>query len=92
MLTRGHELYPAGLMPSSGATHQGAPRGRAALAADQIGSFKRVAAAMRKVIQDLPDEQKDALDEAATVLRKTRAARTYLPLTVIDKEDKQNSG
>lgn len=59
---------------------------------DQIGSFKRVAEAMRELIEGLPDEQRDALDEAAAVLRKTRAARTYLPLTIIDRKGGQASG
>ena len=49
---------------------------------DQITAFKKIATAMRALIEHLPDEQRAALDEAGTVLRKTRAARTYLPLTV----------
>jgi hypothetical protein len=49
---------------------------------DQITAFKKIAAAMRALIEHLPDDQRAALDEAGTVLRKTRAARPYLPLTV----------
>ena len=41
---------------------------------------------MRVLIEALPDEQRAALEEASTVLRRTRAARTYLPLTVVSKE------
>lgn len=50
---------------------------------DQITSFKKIAAAMKALIENLPDEQRTALDEASAVLRRTRAARTYLPLTVV---------
>jgi integrase len=50
---------------------------------DQIASFKKVAAAMKAVVEELPDEQRAALEEASSVLRRTRAARTYLPLTVV---------
>ena len=53
---------------------------------DQITAFKKIAAAMKALIEDLPDEQRAALDEASAVLRRTRAARTYLPLTVVSKE------
>jgi hypothetical protein len=53
---------------------------------DQIAAFKNIAAAMKALIENLPDEQRTALDEASAVLRRTRAARTYLPLTVVSKE------
>lgn len=53
---------------------------------DQITSFKTIAAAMKALIEGLPDEQRTALDEASAVLRRTRAARTYLPLTVVCKQ------
>jgi hypothetical protein len=53
---------------------------------DQITSFKTIAAAMKALIEGLPDEQRTALDEASAVLRRTRAARTYLPLTVVSKQ------
>jgi integrase len=53
---------------------------------DQITAFKKIATAMKALIEDLPDEQRTALDEASAVLRRTRAARTYLPLTVVSKE------
>jgi integrase len=53
---------------------------------DQIASFKKIATAMKALVEGLPDEQRAALDEASAVLRRTRAARTYLPLTVVSKE------
>jgi integrase len=53
---------------------------------DQITAFKKIAASMKTLIEDLPDEQRAALEEASAVLRRTRAARTYLPLTVISQE------
>jgi integrase len=53
---------------------------------DQIASFKKIAAAMTALVEGLPDEQRTALGEASAVLRRTRAARTYLPLTVVSKE------
>lgn len=53
---------------------------------DQIASFKKIAAAMKTLIEDLPGEQQAALEEASAVLRRTRAARTYLPLTVVSQE------
>lgn len=59
---------------------------------DQITAYKRVAEAMHKLVEGLPQEQRIALDEANAVLRKTRAARTYLPLTVIDKKGRQANG
>ena len=59
---------------------------------DQIAAFKKIAAAMKTFIEQLPDEQRTALDEAGAVLRKTRAARTYLPLTVIDSKPARANG
>jgi hypothetical protein len=53
---------------------------------DQIAAFKKIAAAMKALVEGLPDQQRAALDEASSVLRRTRAARTYLPLTVVSKE------
>jgi hypothetical protein len=53
---------------------------------DQIAAFKKIAGAMKALIENLPDEQRAALDEASAVLRRTRAARTYLPLSVVSKE------
>jgi len=53
---------------------------------DQIASFKKVAAAMKTLVEALPGDQRAALDEASSVLRRTRAARTYLPLTVVAPE------
>jgi integrase len=53
---------------------------------DQITAFKKIATAMKALIEDLHDQQRTALDEASAVLRRTRAARTYLPLTVVSKE------
>ena len=54
---------------------------------DQIRAFKKVATAMTTLIEGLPAEQREALNEASSVLRRTRAARTYLPLTMVPKGD-----
>jgi integrase len=53
---------------------------------DQIAAFKKIAAAMKALIEGLPGEQRAAIEQASAVLRRTRAARTYLPLTVVSKE------
>jgi integrase len=53
---------------------------------DQITAFKKIATSMKTLIEDLPDEQREALGEASAVLRRTRAARTYLPLTVVSRQ------
>jgi len=53
---------------------------------DQITAFKKIATSMKALIEDFPDEQREALGEASAVLRRTRAARTYLPLTVVSRE------
>ncbi len=53
---------------------------------DQIAAFKKIATSMKTLIEELPSEQRAALEEASAVLRRTRAARTYLPLTVVSKE------
>jgi integrase len=53
---------------------------------DQIAAFKKIAASMKVLVEALPGEQRAALEEASTVLRRTRAARTYLPLTVVSEE------
>lgn len=59
---------------------------------DQIAAFKKIATSMKTLIEQLPDEQRAALDEAGAVLRKTRAARTYLPLTVVNSNPARVNG
>lgn len=56
---------------------------------DQIDSFKKVAATMREQIEKLPEDEREALMESVTILRKTRAAkgRPMLPLTVINRRE-----
>lgn len=52
---------------------------------DQINAFKDVATTMSTQLDQLPSEERAAIEEASTVLRKTRAIRDHklLPLTVV---------
>lgn len=50
---------------------------------DQIAAFKNVATLMDRLMEELTDEQRQAVDEASAVLRKTRAGRTFIPLETI---------
>lgn len=52
---------------------------------DQINAFKDVATTMTAQLDQLPSEERAAIEDASTVLRKTRAIRDHklLPLTVV---------
>ena len=56
---------------------------------DQINAFKEVITTMRTHLDRLPAEDRAAIDEASTVLRKSRAMRDHalLPLTVVNREE-----
>jgi hypothetical protein len=56
---------------------------------DQITAFKDVAATMRSKLNLLPAEEQAAIEEASTVLRKSRALRDrkLLPLTVARRRE-----
>lgn len=58
---------------------------------DQISAFSRVTAAIIRLIDSLPEEQRNAINEAGAVMRRTRGARTYLPLTLIDRTGRDGS-
>lgn len=55
---------------------------------DQISAFQKVVKALRDHMSHLPDEERHAVEEAASVLQKVRAAegRITLPLHVIKSE------
>ncbi|WP_329255016.1 site-specific integrase [Streptomyces sp. NBC_01478] len=52
---------------------------------DQITAFTDVSHRMRKQLSDMPEEERQEIEEASAVLRKVRATRDHklLPLTVI---------
>ncbi|MGH3687670.1 MAG: hypothetical protein ACRDSM_22025 [Pseudonocardiaceae bacterium] len=53
---------------------------------EEINAYTAVAATMRTRLAELPDPERTEIEQAATVLRKIRAAgaTTALPLTVIN--------
>jgi hypothetical protein len=55
---------------------------------DQINAFTEVTATLTRKLDQLPAEDRTAIEEASTVLRKTRAMRDHklLPLTVVQHE------
>ncbi|MGP4052799.1 hypothetical protein [Streptomyces sp. 2A115] len=52
---------------------------------DQITAFTDVSHRMQQQLSDMPDEERQEIEEASAVLRKVRATRDHklLPLTVI---------
>ncbi|WP_371660697.1 tyrosine-type recombinase/integrase [Streptomyces sp. NBC_00280] len=59
---------------------------------DQIDAFQNVVAVVRDVLESLPADERERIEDASRVLRKTRAAegiegRVLLPLTVIQREE-----
>lgn len=55
---------------------------------DQITAFTEVATTMTRQLDQLPGEERAAIEDASAVLRKTRAMRDHnlLPLTVVHRE------
>ncbi|WP_323180198.1 hypothetical protein [Streptomyces sp. NBC_00893] len=54
---------------------------------DQIAAFTTVATTMRDRLGSLPEDERDEIEQASSVLRKVRATRDHklLPLSVIRK-------
>lgn len=54
---------------------------------DQIDAFRQVVTVIQDNLQNLPDDERRAVEEASSILRKVRAAdgRTALPLTVVQR-------
>ena len=54
---------------------------------EEIDAYRRVAANMKRKIEDLTAEERTGIEEASKILRKTRASngRTLLPLTVLQQ-------
>ena len=59
---------------------------------EQIQSFKAVLRLMDNSLKSLDAEQRAAIDEASAVMRKTRAARTFIPLAVVDRKSQPANG
>lgn len=49
---------------------------------DEIESFERILTALKKQIEAMPDDERSAVADASSAMRKLRATRPLLPLTV----------